>query len=481
MEHYDVLIIGAGISGIGAAYHLQNGSPNKTYAVLEGRTSLGGTWDLFRYPGIRSDSDMHTLGYSFRPWQERKAIADGPAILNYLKETAHAYGIDKRIKYDHRVKTMRWDSGEARWGVEVATGKSNTVKNFSCNFLLMCTGYYSYDEGHDPHFEGRENFKGQVIHPQFWPKNLDYRDKKVVVIGSGATAITLVPAMAEKAGHVTMLQRSPTYIASLSSEDGAANFLHKWLPDALAHPLIKFKNLLFGFLFFMYSMWRPERVRQLLIGGVKRQLPEGFDVEKHFTPYYKPWDQRLCVAPDGDFFRTIRHGKSSVVTDHIERFTESGVKLKSGEEIDADIIVTATGLKMELMSGIDVQVDGRNIAWGDTVTYKGMMYSDVPNLVSFFGYTTASWTLKSDLIGEYVCRLLNFMDRKGYKIAVPHDDNIQLADEALNHLTSGYVQRARSQMPKQGAEMPWISSENYFADLFRMRFSAVADREMVFR
>lgn len=480
IEHFDVLIVGAGLSGIGAAYHLQSRLPSKRFAILETRAQIGGTWDLFRYPGIRSDSDMYTLGYSFRPWTDRKSIADGPAILRYIHETAEAYDLHRHIRFQHRVKSILWSTRSATWTVDVEVGHERKSMRFVCRFLYMCTGYYSYDAGHDPPFPGRETFAGDIIHPQFWPEKLDYTGKKVVVIGSGATAITLVPAMAEQAGHVTMLQRSPTYIAAVPEQDKFAHTLQKLLPDALSYAIVRLKNLLTNAFYYSYARTYPAAFKRALLDLARKQLPPEFDTARHLTPRYDPWDQRLCAAPDGDFFDVIRRGKASIVTDEIERFTPRGIRLKCGEELPADMIITATGLKMELMSGISVFVDGAPVTWGRTLTYKGFMYAGVPNLASSFGYTMASWTLKADMIGAYVCRLLRYMDRKHVQIAVPHDPSVKPDGRALNHLSSGYVQRARDQMPKQGRHMPWQSSEDYFRDVFTMPLSRVDDGAMVF-
>jgi monooxygenase len=410
MEHFDVVIVGAGLSGIGAAYHLKTEAPQKSYVILEGRDAIGGTWDLFRYPGIRSDSDMFTLGYNFKPWTEAKAIADGPSIRKYVRETAAENGIDKHICFNHMVKRASWDSATAHWTVEAEVGPQKQIVRFTCNFLLMCSGYYAYSGGHDPEFAGRESFKGRVVHPQKWPEDLDYRGKKVVVIGSGATAVTVVPEMAKEAAHVTMLQRSPTYMVSRPAEDKLANWLRDHLPAMLAYRLIRWHHVLFGMYFFNLARKKPQKVKHALIDMVKKELPRDYDVKTHFTPYYNPWDQRLCLVPDSDFFQSIKVGKTSVVTDHIERFTPGGIKLKSGKELEADVIVTATGLKLELLGGMQVTVDGQLRDLSKSMSYKGMMYSDVPNLASCFGYTNASWTLKCDLTCEYVTRLLNYMD-----------------------------------------------------------------------
>ena len=375
-EHFNVLIVGAGLSGIGAGFHLQTECPGKSYVILEGRDAIGGTWDLFRYPGIRSDSDMYTLGYNFRPWREAKAIADGPSILQYVRDTARENGIDKKVRFHHRVMRAQWSSEEARWIVEAERSDTNEPLQFSCNFLFMCSGYYDYANGYLPEFPNADAFAGKLIHPQHWPDNLDYEGKRVVVIGSGATAVTLAPAMAEKAAHVTMLQRSPTYIVSRPSEDTLANSLRQKLPAMLAYQITRWKNVLLGMWFFRLARRKPEKVKAGIIGLIRKQLGPDYDVATHFTPRYNPWDQRLCLVPDGDLFREINAGRMSIVTDHIERFTQSGIKLKSGEELQADIIVTATGLQMKLFSGLEVSVDGTRIDLAKTMSYKGMMFSE---------------------------------------------------------------------------------------------------------
>jgi cation diffusion facilitator CzcD-associated flavoprotein CzcO len=478
IEHFDVLIVGAGLSGIGAAYHLQRDCPGKTYAILEARGAIGGTWDLFRYPGIRSDSDMYTLGYGFKPWREAKAIADGPSILNYVRETATEHDIERHIRYGHKVRRAVWSSETATWTLD-AERDGRTVQ-VSCNFLSMCSGYYDYDAGYTPDFEGVERFKGQIIHPQLWPENLDYAGKKIVVIGSGATAVTLVPEMARTAAHVTMLQRSPTYVVSRPAEDGVANWLRAKLPIKLAYAITRWKNVLLQMLFFNIARKKPEKTKQRLLGLVREHLGPDYDIATHFTPRYNPWDQRLCLVPDADLFASLRAGTSSVVTDHIETFTETGLKLKSGAALDADIIVTATGLRMQLLSGMELVVDGRQIDLPQTTSYKGMMFSEVPNLASTFGYTNASWTLKADLTAEYICRLLKHMDRTGTRICTPHLTDANLEVEPWLDFSSGYVQRALEVLPRQGAKKPWKVHQNYALDMMALRFGAVEDGVMAF-
>src|SRR6201747_734783 len=392
-EHLDLLIVGAGLSGIGAGYHLQQKCPGKTYVILEGRDCIGGTWDLFRYPGIRSDSDMFTLGYSFKPWIEAKAIADGPQILNYVRETAAENGIDRKIRFHHRVKRASWSSQEARWTVEaertVGEGATETV-SLTCNFLFMCSGYYKYEAGYTPEFSGTADFAGRIVHPQKWPEDLDYSGKRVVVIGSGATAVTLVPEMAKRAAHVTMLQRSPTYVVARPAEDPLANKLRAKLSPKLAYHLIRWRNVLFGMYFFQLCRRKPARAKALILGGVKLAMGPDYDIATHFTPRYNPWEQRLCLVHDGDLFRSIKQGNASVVTNTIDSFTETGIRLKDGSELAADIIVTATGLNLQVLGGLEVAVDGRTVDFARELTYKGMMYADVPNMASAFGYTNAS-------------------------------------------------------------------------------------------
>lgn len=485
IEHFDVLIVGAGLSGIGAGYHLQTHCPEKRYAILEGRHDLGGTWDLFRYPGIRSDSDMFTLGYSFRPWKEAKAIANGPSILKYLQETAQEFGIDRHIRFQHRVLSASWSSEEARWTVECITGGKDPGGHrqpvrYTCSFLYLCSGYYDYESGHTPAFPGSGDFQGQLVHPQHWPRDLDYRDKRVVVIGSGATAVTLVPALAETAAHVTMLQRSPTYIVSLPAEDGAANVIRKLLPERAAHRLIRWKNVLLGMYFYRICRRTPVRAKRLIRRRLAQELPPGFDIDKHFTPHYQPWDQRLCLVPDADLFRAIRSGRVSVVTDQIVKFTRQGILLESGQELQADIIVTATGLKLLALGGIRLFVDGAVIDPGRALTYKGLMLSNVPNCAFCVGYTNASWTLRADLSSMYVCRLINYMDRRGYRQCLPHYNGSPVETQPLLGLKSGYVQRAVDLFPKQGLKAPWVLRQNYLFDLLSLHLGAVDDGTLVF-
>ncbi|MFN4016661.1 MAG: flavin-containing monooxygenase [Reyranella sp.] len=477
-EHFDVLIVGAGLSGIGAAWHLQKNCPGKRYAILEGRAASGGTWDLFRYPGVRSDSDMYTLGYRFRPWTDPKAIADGPAILSYIREVASDHGIDRQIRYGHRVVGASWSTPDSRWTVEVE--RDGEPVFISCGFLWMCSGYYRYEAGYLPEFPGIAGFKGRVVHPQHWPQDLDYAGKKVVVIGSGATAVTVVPSMAETAEHVTMLQRSPTYVVARPAQDPIANKLRRRLPLKLAYMLTRWKNVLMGMYFYQMCKRKPEKVKSLILGGVRQMLGPDYDVAKHFTPKYNPWDQRLCLVPDADLFRAIRKKKASVVTDTIETFTEKGIKLKSGTELEADVVVTATGLVVQPLGGAALVVDGKPVKPSDTMIYKGMMYSDVPNLASIFGYTNASWTLKADLVCEYVCRLLNYMDRKGFTKAVPHNSDPTLTEEPWVNFSSGYIQRALPHQPKQGSKRPWKLYQNYVLDLLTLRHGSLRDKAMVF-
>jgi monooxygenase len=478
-EHLDVLIVGAGLSGVGAAWHLQKRCAGKSYAILEARDDLGGTWDLFRYPGIRSDSDMHTLGYRFKPWTADKSITDGESILNYVRQTAREAGIEERIRFQHRVIGAEWSSADSRWTVEAERLDSGERVRLTCGFLWTCSGYYRYDQGYTPDFEGVDRFDGPVVHPQHWPEGLDYSGKRVVVIGSGATAVTLVPAMAEKAAHVTMLQRSPTYIASLPAEDRIAAALRRRLPERAAYTAVRWKNVLIQSLFYQLSRRRPELIKRWIRKGVERSLPPGYDVDRHFKPKYNPWDQRMCLVPDGDLFRAIREGEASVVTDRIASFTEAGIELESGEELEADVIVTATGLNLLFLGGVSLTVDGEEVDVPSRMTYKGMMLSGVPNMAFTVGYTNASWTLKADLTSEYVCRLLGHMDAHGHRRCMPEADP-SVAEQPLLDFTSGYVQRSLDEFPKQGSKEPWKLRQNYVLDIRTIRRGAIDDGAMRF-
>jgi cation diffusion facilitator CzcD-associated flavoprotein CzcO len=479
-QHVDVLIIGAGLSGIGAAHHLQTDCPGKTYAILEGREAIGGTWDLFRYPGIRSDSDMYTLGYNFRPWTEAKAIADGPSILKYVRDTAREGGIDKHIHFRHMVKRASWSTPDARWTVEAERSDTGETVRFTCNFLFLCGGYYSYESGYTPDFPGMDVFKGRIAHPQNWTPDIDHAGKRVVVIGSGATAVTLVPEMAKTAAHVTMLQRSPTYVVSAPAEDKLANRMRRFLPGKLAYGLTRWKKVLFGMFFYRLTRKNPAGVKQRLIKMAADQLPAGYDVATHLTPRYNPWDQRVCLVPDGDLFKAIANGSAEIVTDNIETFTETGLKLASGKTLDADLIVTATGLRLEVWNGLEIAVDGVRVDPAKTLTYKGMMYSGVPNLASSFGYTNASWTLKCDLTCGYVCRLLNHMDKTGLRQCTPRNTDPDIQELPWLDFSSGYVQRSIDRFPKQGSKTPWKLYQNYARDLAMLRWGKVKDGIMEF-
>jgi cation diffusion facilitator CzcD-associated flavoprotein CzcO len=480
VEHFDVLIVGAGISGIGAGYYLQARCPGKRYAILEGRSDIGGTWDLFRYPGIRSDSDMFTLGYSFRPWKEPKAIADGPSIREYVRDTAREHGIDQHIWFNQRVRSASWSSEDARWTIEADVGANGERVRYTCSFLYICSGYYSYEGGYTPSFPGRDDFQGRVVHPQKWPEDLDYRGKRVVIIGSGATAVTLVPAMAAQAAHVTMLQRSPSYVASLPAEDPIANAIRKLLPARAAHSVARWKNVTLGMFFYQLCRRAPGLARRLLRSGVARELPPEYDVDLHFQPRYQPWDQRVCLVPDADLFQAIKAGRASMVTDRIQTFTKNGILLESGEELQADIIVTATGLQLQICGGIRLVVDGDVVDPGQTLVYKGLMLGNIPNFALCVGYTNASWTLRAELSSRYVCRLLNYMDRHGYRQCLPRPDEAIIAPRPLLDLTSGYVQRAADHLPKQGSKAPWYLPQNYMLDRITMQFGAVDDGAMIF-
>lgn len=479
-EHLDVLIVGAGLSGIGAAWHLQDRVPGRSYAILEAREDLGGTWDLFRYPGIRSDSDMHTLGYRFKPWTREQTITDGDSILSYLRETAREARIEERVRYGRRVVAADWSSAEARWTVEVERVGTGETETLTCDFLWSCSGYYRYDEGYTPEFEGVADFPGPVVHPQHWPADLDYDGKRVVVIGSGATAITLVPAMAERAAHVTMLQRSPTYIASLPAEDSLAKRLRRRLPDRAVYAVVRWKNILLQSLVYRVSRRRPQLLKRVIRRGVERSLPPGYPVDTHFNPRYDPWDQRLCLVPDGDLFEAISSGEASVVTDRIARFTERGLALESGGELEADVIVTATGLRLLFLGGVELSVDGEPVDVPRAIAYKGMMLSGVPNFAFTTGYTNASWTLKADLVSEYVCRLLAHMEARGYDCCVPELSDPTVTEEPLLDFTAGYVLRSLHEFPKQGSKEPWKLRQSYVRDIRSMRRGELEDGSMRF-
>jgi cation diffusion facilitator CzcD-associated flavoprotein CzcO len=479
MEHFDVLIVGAGLSGIGAGYHVQTNCPGKTYAILEGRAAIGGTWDLFRYPGIRSDSDMYTLGYIFKPWDQTKALADGPSILHYVRETAEENGIDRHIRFRHMVKRAAWSSEDAQWTVEAE--HDGAVVRFTCGFLFMCSGYYDYSGGYDPDFPGRDQFGGLVVHPQFWPEQLDYAGKQVVVVGSGATAVTLVPELARKAGHVVMLQRSPTYVVSRPAEDAFANWMRRHLPRKLAYSVTRWRNVLLTMYFYGLTRRKPEVVKKQILDMARGHLGPDYDIDTHFTPKYNPWDQRLCLVPDADLFDAIKAGSASVVTDTIETFTQTGLRLASGKELPADIVVTATGLKLLFAGGLKVSVDGAAVDFSKRYTYKGMMFSGVPNFASAFGYTNASWTLKADLTCLYVCRLLNYMDRRALASCTPELTEGDVEAAPFLNLTSGYVTRSAHLLPLQGPKTPWRVHQNYAMDMMALRFGKVDDGVMVFR
>ncbi|XVJ64459.1 MAG: NAD(P)/FAD-dependent oxidoreductase [Sphingopyxis sp.] len=469
----DVLIVGAGISGIGMAVHLQMNCPDRSFGLVERRANLGGTWDLFRYPGIRSDSDMHTLGFVFEPWKHEKSIADGPAILDYLNRIVDERGIRDRIRFERKVVGADWDSAAARWTVTMEDGQG-AVSTTTARWLYLGSGYYDYDKPFDAQFTGREDFQGQIVHPQFWPENLAYAGKKVVVIGSGATAVTIVPSMKE-AAHVTMLQRTPTWYFIRPAKDGFANFLRKFLPEKLAYKITRFKNVRLQDIAFRRAREKPEKVKDYLTNKLKASLGDRYDA-KAFTPPYDPWDQRLCLVPDADLFEAMKAGKASVVTDHIEKFDATGIQLKSGQHLDADIIVTATGLNLAVAGKIPVRVDGETVNWHEHYYYKACMFSNVPNFSAVFGYLNASWTLRADIVSEYVCRVLNHMRDTGTSVATPAlADPASLEEENVFDFSSGYIQRSMHIMPKSTAALPWRLSQNYVQDRIDMRTGAIDD------
>jgi monooxygenase len=473
VEHVDVLIVGAGLSGIGAAHHIQSAFPHRTYTILEGRDAIGGTWDLFRYPGVRSDSDMHTLGYRFRPWTAAKAIADGPSILDYVRRTATEAGIDRHIRFGHRVTGAQWSTVDSQWAVD-AVHDGRPVR-LTARLLYVCTGYYRYDAGYSPDFPGIAGFAGTVVHPQQWPEDLDYEGRRVVVIGSGATAVTLVPALAERAAHVTMLQRSPTYIAAIPTEDAIANRLRRLVGSRRAYPVVRWKNVLLATFIYQLSRRRPQVLKSMLRKAAARQLPPGYDVDTHFGPRYQPWDQRLCLAPDGDLFAAVRRGRASVVTDRIAEFTATGLRLESGTELDADIVVTATGLRLLALGGIRLTVDGCEVELPKTMAYKGMMLSGVPNFVFTVGYTNASWTLKADLVSGFVVRLLRHLEARGYDQFVPVNEDPGVTERPLLDFQAGYVLRSVEEFPRSGSRQPWRLGMSYAHDVVNLRYRRIDD------
>ena len=482
-EHFDVVVVGAGLSGIGAAYHLKTLCADHSFVILEGREDLGGTWDLFRYPGIRSDSDMHTLGFRFKPWTASKSIADGPAILEYLREAVAENSIEDHIRFRHLVQRAEWSSENARWTIESRRDDTDEAVTFTCGFLYMCSGYYSYKGGYTPEFEGRERFQGEIVHPQAWPEDLDYTGKRVVIIGSGATAVTLLPAMTESAAHVTMLQRSPTYMVSAPDHDVIADTLRKVFPDRVAYAITRKKNTALTEFFYNRTRTAPDKVKAFLLKRVRKEMGDDFDIDTHFTPRYNPWDQRICLVPNSDFFAALRSDKADVVTDHIECFTEKGIELVSGTELEADIIITATGLQLVTVGEMDFFVDGEPVDFSRTWTYKGLAYSDVPNMVSCFGYIAASWTLRADLTSEYVCRLLNRMRDTGTVQCTPRlrpEDRDMTPRPWIDDFSSGYMQRMMPMLPKQGDRVPWVNTQSYTKDKLLFRKSPVDDGVMQF-
>ena len=479
-EHIDVLIVGAGISGIGAGYYLKNKCPSKSFKILESRNNLGGTWDLFKYPGIRSDSDMTTMGYRFKPWTGKNLVAGGGAILDYLNDVVDENGFRDKIQYDSHVTKAWWKSDESKWYVTYQDSAHGNESMITCNFLYFCVGYYDYENGHEPDFEGQSDFNGDIIHPQHWPEDLNYKDKNVVVIGSGATAVTLIPSMADETKHITMLQRSPTYYMVRPNIDPIGAFFRRFMGKTVSYFVMRWKNIQLQSWFFKRARKDPKLIKEFLIGVVKEKLNPEYNVDKHFTPSYNPWEQRLCLVPDGDLFNAINEGKASVVTDHVDSFTSNGIKLKSGNELPADIIVTATGLKLMICSNIEIKVDDETIDISDTMTFKGMMVSNVPNVVWTFGYTNASWTLRADLTAEYTCKILNYMDKHDYKVATPSPNSEIGEDGTWLDFNSGYVTRSAHLFPRNGDRDPWRNTQNYIKDVVDLRYGNVKDEELIF-
>jgi cation diffusion facilitator CzcD-associated flavoprotein CzcO len=478
-KHVDVLIIGAGLSGIGAACHLSKKCPNKSYTILEGRECLGGTWDLFRYPGVRSDSDMFTLGYNFKPWTSTQFLADGPAILNYIQEAADEFKVTEKIHYNAQVHSVSWNSNDTTWTISYQNTQTKENHELTCNFISSCTGYYNYEHGYQPEFPGRENYKGIFIHPQQWPEDLDYKNKRVVVIGSGATAVTVVPEMAIDAQHVTMLQRSPSYMGAVPSEDPTVGLLRKFLPETWVYRISRTQKISFQISLYQLSRKFPSAIRKLLLGDIKRRVGPKVDM-KHFKPKYNPWDERLCAVKSGDLFEAIKNGKAAIVTDHIDHLTKSGIKLKSGEEIEADIIISATGLDLKFFGGIDIKVDGEDFSYKEKMNYKGVMLEDLPNLGFTFGYTNASWTLKADLTSEWLCRVLKYMDKNKVQQVMPVNTNPDVKPGDFLDFQSGYVQRSIDKFPKIGNKLPWKLTQNYPIDLAMLRFGKIDDGILTF-
>ena len=480
IESIDVLIIGAGLSGIGGACHLRRSSPDRSFMILESREASGGTWDLFRYPGIRSDSDMYTFGYGFKPWSDKSSIADGHKILSYIREAAAEYDVEQHIRYQHKVVSASWSSTQSRWLVTAERGHTGERVTISCKFIFSCSGYYDYEQGYTPEFAGIDNFKGQVIHAQHWPEQLDYQGKHVVVIGSGATAVTLVPAMSQDTASLVMLQRTPTYIASVPKEQPLAETLRKWLPDSWVFRLIRWKQVLFQIYLYQLSRRNPQRLRKYLLGLVRKEMGPDYDVDTHFTPDYNPWDQRLCGVPDGDLFDAIRENRAEVVTDHIDQFNKEGIHLKSGKQLDADIVVLATGLNLKFAGGVEYSVDGKVLDFAEHFIFRGMMFSGLPNMAFTVGYTNSSWTLKADLTGQYVSRLLNKMARHSYTAVTPRLTG-EVEEMPLLDFDAGYVLRSRESFPKQGNRLPWKNYQNYIRDFIGLRLGRQNDDELEFR